>query len=292
MRRLVREILPAAQELHGEGERLLLDQLCWSAIPPVWIYIRCPEGKGGGTQDCSRPGEELNELQSQFVSMASHKFHTPLALIDSTARRLKRATARKVSGDVTRRVDKILGAGERMTGLMESTLTAARLEEGKVAVQTEPCNIWKVLSDVCVRQREIAQDHSISCTTRGLIQTIKSDTDAIDQALANLLSNAVKYCPYNPEIEFEAFRDGDCVVVHVRDHGLDINPEDMPNMFSRFFRAETSSGIVGTGFGLNLVKTLVEIHGGSVSVESRRGQGSTFTIRLPIDAPAHNSKVA
>jgi signal transduction histidine kinase len=236
--------------------------------------------------------KELNELQRQFVSMASHEFRTPLAIIDSTAQRLKKSADRMSSEEALKRVDKIRGAVVRMTRLMESTLTAARLEEGKVAIDMQSCDVGQVISEVCLRSQEISKDHIISFEMGALPKSIKADASALDQILTNLLSNAVKYAPGAPDIQVKVFGEGDHVIIQVRDHGLGIDEDDLPNMFGRFFRAKTSTGIVGTGIGLNLVKTLVEMHGGTVSIDSKKDEGSTFTVRLPVDGPSPSEKAA
>lgn len=229
--------------------------------------------------------KELNELQRQFVSMASHEFRTPLAIIDSTAQRLKSRAEKLTPAETVRRVDGIRQAVQRMTRLMESTLTAARMEKGKVAVEIAACDLRKVVAEVCQRQQDIADDHLIACDLAELPETIQADSDALEQVLTNLVSNAVKYSPNAPHIEVKGSRDGDDAVISVRDHGLGIDAEDLPRMFERFFRAKTSTGIAGTGIGLNLVKALVEMHGGTVGVESEVDKGSRFTIRLPISGP-------
>ncbi len=236
--------------------------------------------------------KELNELQRQFVSMASHEFRTPLAIIDSTAQRLRKSADQLSSEDVLKRVDKIRDAVVRMTRLMESTLTAARLDEGKVAVHMQSCDVGQVITDVCQRLQEITRNHVISIELNGLPGTIMADDSALDQILSNLLSNATKYSPDAPDIQVKAFGENDHVVIQVQDNGLGIDDEDLPNMFERFFRAKTSTGIVGTGIGLNLVKTLVEMHGGTVSIESKKDKGSTFTVRLPVDGPSPSEKAA
>ncbi len=232
--------------------------------------------------------KELNELQRQFVSMASHEFRTPLAIIDATAQRIKsRADKDQLSSeDAGQRVEKIRDAVRRMTRLMESTLTAARMEEGKISVEIGPCDIGQVIAEVCARQQEITHTHKITCTLGDLPATIQADDGSLEQVLTNLLSNAVKYAPGEPQIEVSARTEGKDVVVSVRDHGLGIDDEDLPRIGERFFRAKSSTGITGTGIGLNLVNTLVEMHGGKVSIESKKGEGSTFTISLPIEGPA------
>lgn len=230
--------------------------------------------------------KELNELQRQFVSMASHEFRTPLAIIDATAQRLKKRADRMSSDDALSRIDKIRHAVARMTQLMESTLTAARLEDGRVAVDIRPCPIERIIHEACARHQDIAKNHVISCDTAGLPELIRADANALEQILTNLLSNAVKYAPQSPDVGVDAYCDLADIVIEVTDHGIGIDADDLPNMFNRFFRAKTSAGIAGTGIGLNLVKTLAEMHGGTVAVASTKGVGSKFSVRLPIDGPA------
>ena len=229
--------------------------------------------------------QELNKLQRQFVSMASHEFRTPLSIIDGSAQFLARKGEAVTTEYLISKTDKIRGAVARMTLLMESTLTAARLEEGKVSIEIGPCDVTKILKEVSARLQEISKNHIITCDLAGLPETIQADAGALEQVLTNLLSNAVKYAPDAPAIDVVARRQGGEVLIAVRDRGLGIDEQDMPKMFARFFRAKTSTGIAGTGIGLNLVKTLVEEHGGSVKVESKKGEGSIFTIRLPIAGP-------
>ena len=187
--------------------------------------------------------------------------------------------------DAAQRIEKIRGAVRRMTRLMESTLDAARMEEGKIKVEIKPCDIGKVVREVCVRQQEISKSHVISFDLADLPFTIQADTGSLEQVLTNLLSNAVKYAPDTPNIEVKAHTEDDQVVISVRDHGIGIDEDELSQIGERFFRAKTSVGIEGTGIGLNLVKMLLKMHGGTVTVESQKGEGSTFTIRLPIAGP-------
>ena len=110
--------------------------------------------------------------------------------------------------------------------------------------------------------------------------------------LTNLLSNAIKYSPDAQDIKIRALASGDDIIIEIRDHGIGIDEEDLPKMFGKFFRAKTSVGIAGTGIGLYLTKTLVEMHGGSISLQSMRGEGSTFTVRLPIAGPSKVEQAA
>lgn len=236
--------------------------------------------------------KELNQMQRQFVAMVSHEFRTPLAIIDSSAQRLKKDAEKDSPDAILQRADKIRGAVGRMTQLMESTLTSARLDEGVVAVNIQPCDIASIVFEICSHHQEIASKHLITCDAYSLPASIKADAAALEQMLTNLISNAVKYSPDNPEIHVRAYGDGSNVILQVRDQGLGIDDNDLPGMFSRFFRAKTASGIHGTGIGLSLVKKLVELHGGTITVESKKDSGSTFTITLPIDGPSSQSEQA
>ena len=231
--------------------------------------------------------KELNDLQRQFVSMASHELRTPLAIIDGAAQRLKnKADGNQLSPeDTLSRVRKIRTAVKRMAGLMERTLMAARIEDGDIGVKIERCDIAQVLADVCIRQQDIANDHIITCTVGELPHTIMADPASLEQIFTNLLSNAVKYAPEAPDIEVTAHTEGEHVIVSVRDEGVGIDAADLANIGKRFFRARTSVGIAGTGIGLNLCNQLVAMHGGTISVKSERGEGSTFSVRLPIKGP-------
>lgn len=232
--------------------------------------------------------KQLNELQRQFVSMASHEFRTPLAIIDTAAQRLKRCADRQDISpeDTVRRVAKIRSSVQRMTRLMESTLTTARMQDGNITINVAACNISRLIAECCAHHRDIASNHVINCDMEALPDTIQADAGALEQVLTNLLSNAVKYAPDAPQIDVTSRTDGDHVVISVRDHGVGIDQADQEKIGERFFRAATSAGISGTGIGLNLVKMLVELHDGELSFVSENGKGSTFTIRLPIAGPA------
>lgn len=237
--------------------------------------------------DALNKEKELNELQRQFVSMASHEFRTPLAIIDGAAQRLKRRIdkGQLTPEDTIQRIEGIRSAVRRMTRLMESTLTAARLQDGKIAIEICPCDIGKEVREVCSRQQDIVHTHIISCVLMDLPESIMADRGSVEQVLANLLSNAVKYSPESQTIDVKAWEEGRQVVISVRDYGLGIDQEDLPDIGERFFRAKTSTGIAGTGIGLNLAKTLVEMHGGTLHAESVKGEGSCFTFRLPVAGP-------
>lgn len=229
--------------------------------------------------------KELNELQRKFVSMASHEFRTPLTIIDGAAQLLIRRAHKVTAEEAIKRSERIRAAVRRMTQLMESTLSAARMQEGKVGVKIRRCDVAEVVESACRRQREISPNHIISWDLKDLPDIILADAGALDQVFTNLLSNAVKYAPGTSKIDVVGCRRDDDVIIYVRDQGIGIDKNDLNRIGERFFRAKTSTGTAGTGIGLNLVKILLELHNGSVTIDSEKGSGSTFSVRLPISGP-------
>lgn len=234
--------------------------------------------------------KNLNELQRSFISMASHEFRTPLAIIDSIAQRLYRRADRLPEQKVKNLGSKIRNAVARMTNVMESTLVAAKMEAGKLTIKPELCDIKQILSEVCSLQEDISPRHEIICDLDGLPDTITADASALSQIFTNLLSNAVKYSPKADKVEVRGWCENNQVILSIQDFGVGIDDNDLPNIFKRFFRAKTSSGFEGTGIGLNLVQMLVQEHGGTITVSSRKGEGSIFTVRLPHEMPNTETK--
>jgi signal transduction histidine kinase len=153
-----------------------------------------------------------------------------------------------------------------------------------VQVFPEDCAIQALVAEVCERQQDISPQHRIVVDIDRLPSSIVADPKAIDQVFTNLVSNAVKYSPEGGQIDVIGRVDGDHIEVAVHDSGLGIPADELPQLFERFFRARTSTGIVGTGIGLHLVKQLVEMHGGTIGVNSIEGEGSTFIVTVPLGA--------
>lgn len=234
--------------------------------------------------------KEMSAMQRQFVTMASHEFRTPLAIIDGTAQRMTKRIRNNLASpdDSLDRLDKIRNAVVRMTKLMESTLSVAKMEQGALVMNLLPCDVAALISEICERQQEISDAHRIHYDVNQLPKTIIADTGSIEQIFTNLLSNAVKYSPDAPDINVEAKVEGSDVVISVSDNGLGIDEEDLPHLFERFFRAKSSMGTAGTGIGLNLAYQLIKMHDGTFSVKSTLHEGSTFTVHLPISGPTQS----
>jgi signal transduction histidine kinase len=239
--------------------------------------------------------KELNSLQRQFVAMVSHEFRTPLAIISGTAQRLRRKFD-KMTGE--RRLDalqRIEIAVARLIQLIESVLSISRLEAGKLQLNVNKVDLAAVTSEIAASLGEVHTRHRLETTVDGLITPIDADEMLLRQALINLISNAFKYSPEGSCIRVHGEQRDGHVAISVADEGVGIPEEELPRLFERFFRASTSTGIPGTGIGLNLVRHIVEMHDGQVSVTSEVNAGTTFRVSLPstlsvIDEGADNGQ--
>ena len=227
--------------------------------------------------------QRLALLQRNFVSMASHEFRTPLTIIDGHARRLDKIKDAVKAGEIGERAGKIRSAVLRMTHLIDNLLNSSRLIDGGADLYFHPSemDMTALLQEVCQLHREMVPGSQIAERFAAAPLPIAGDARLLYQVFSNLLSNAIKYSPGGGTIEVEADNEADEVIVAVTDHGMGIPSSDLPRLFERYHRGSNVSGIVGTGVGLYFVKMAVELHRGRVEVDSKEGEGSRFTIRLP-----------
>ena len=227
--------------------------------------------------------QRLALLQRNFVSMASHEFRTPLTVIDGHARRLDKIKDAVKPAEIGERAGKICSAVLRMTHLIENLLNSSRLIDGGAALYFHPAemDMTALLQEVCQLHREMVPGVQIAERFSGTPLPMVGDGKLLFQVVSNLLSNAIKYSPGGGGIVVEGRSSADEVVVAVADRGIGIPSSDRDRLFERYHRGSNVSGIVGTGVGLYLVKMAVELHHGRVEVESKEGEGSRFTVRLP-----------
>jgi two-component system OmpR family sensor kinase len=226
--------------------------------------------------------QRLALLQRNFVSMASHEFRTPLSIIDGHAQRLIKLKDRLASDEINERAGKVRSAVMRLTHLIENLLNSSRVIDGGLSFHAEEIELTKLLREACQLHREVAPGLQIDERFGKAPLSIVGDQKLLFQMFSNLLSNAVKYSSTGHRIEVGAEQDDGAVLVTVRDHGIGIPAKDLGQVFERYYRGSNVSGIVGTGVGLYLAKMVVDAHGGQIAVESHEGEGSKFTVRLPV----------
>jgi PAS domain S-box-containing protein len=227
--------------------------------------------------------KELSQLKSNFVSMVSHEFRTPLGIIQSSAELLGDFYQRMRPDERAAQLESISSNTRRMAGMMEEILVLSRLDAGKL--EFEP-----TATDLCVFCRRIV-DEVLSATNRrctvelalkSVPSAAKADERLLGHIFTNLLSNAVKYSEPGAKVRFAVEREGDIAVCIVQDQGIGIPEEDQQKLFKAFHRGSNVGSRPGTGLGLMLVKRCADLHGGKVQVHSKVGKGTTVTVRLPL----------
>ena len=227
----------------------------------------------------------LAEMRSQFVSSVSHELKTPLTAIRMFAETL-RSGRMKDEQRKEEYLETITNESERLTRLLNNVLDFAKIEEGKKMYRLRPTSL-----DEAVRTAARAMQYPLA--QRGFDLRVDSedtslrarvDSDALQQAVLNLLANAMKYSPDGGDIDLRLTRRNGQAVIQVADRGVGIAPEDQRRIFDKFYRVATAENehVPGTGLGLTLVQHIVKGLGGHVEVRSRVGEGSTFSIHLPL----------
>jgi len=233
-----------------------------------------------------------NSIKDQFLATVSHELRTPLNSILGWAHLLR--SGKLTEADRERGLEMIEHNTHAQAQLVEELLDVSRIASGKLQIQTGPLELAPVIEAAVDTVRPTAQAKGIQLhTALDPLSWILGDRDRLQQVIWNLLTNAVKFTPENGHIEVKLERERDQARITVSDTGIGINPEFLPHVFDRFSQADTSptSANRGLGLGLAIVRHLVEAQGGTVEVESRGlGQGTAFTVRIPLAAGATRQK--
>lgn len=229
---------------------------------------------------------DLNKLKSQFVSMTSHEFRTPLTSIRSSIEILQMMA--EMQGAVNQEkleplVSSILVEIDRLTELMNDVLILGKLDAEKVQLKRRPVQMDKLMSHVLYLER-LQRDRDIQLSDETNGKEFMLDFTLISHVIRNLIQNAIKYGGKDKAPEFRAMVIENRLVMEVRDYGIGIPEQEQKNLFQSFFRASNAETIKGTGLGLVIVKEFVELHGGHIELESAQGAGSLFRLILPIEA--------
>jgi signal transduction histidine kinase len=177
----------------------------------------------------------------------------------------------------------------RMTQLIDNLIGSARLVDARIDLYYHPApvDLTSLVREICQLQRELTPDARIREQIQAQPLLVRGDASLLSQLFSNLVSNAVKYSPDSGLIRVIAAREGTQIAVVIEDRGIGIPEADRERVFERYYRGSNTSGIGGSGVGLSLVKTMVDLHKGTIALDTREGEGSRFTIRFPIsDADA------
>ncbi len=226
--------------------------------------------------------KELGQLKSNFVSMVSHEFRTPLGIIMSSADILQDYLEQLDSEERQRHLGSIHKNTRRMADLMEEVLVLGRFEAGKMHLDPASLDLRVLLARLV---DEVSSATDSRCPVRFEYRgsaAARCDERLLRHIFLNLLTNAAKYSEAGQEVLFRAHQQEKEVVCVIQDHGIGIPDADQPWLFHSFHRGSNVENRSGSGLGLVIVKRCVDLHRGSIAVDSRVGEGTTVTVRLPV----------
>lgn len=227
---------------------------------------------------------QVAQLKSAFVSNVSHEMKTPLASIRAFAETLEAGRVRD-SGRAQEYYRAIHKESLRLSGLIDNVLDLSRLEAGAMRFEARLADAGSLVEEVLedLRRQPHTAGFEIALEVCRPLPPVRVDRAAMASVVANLVGNAVKYSRAEPWIGVRVEAERDSVSIAVEDRGIGIEARDQRRIFDKFYRANTSlvHDVKGAGLGLALAREIVEAHGGGIRVESRPGEGSTFTVRLP-----------
>jgi two-component system, OmpR family, sensor kinase len=225
--------------------------------------------------------EQAFQRQVRFTADASHELRTPLTVLRAQSeialRKARTPEEYRTALEACRR------AAERMSKLTESLLELARADVGQRAASSEPLELDQVVREAAEHLRPLAEAEGLALALSAQPVRVRGDREQLAEVLSNLISNSVRYNRPGGRIEVDCVRENGSAVVRVADTGVGIPQHAIPLVFDRFYRVDGARARArgGAGLGLSIARQVVEVHGGAIDVESRLGEGSRFTVRLP-----------
>ena len=231
--------------------------------------------------------QRLDELKSMFISLAAHELRTPLTPLRGFVEMLDDEDFGTLTQQQHEMLAVLLQSVQRLMHLTDNLLDATRLEAGRLELNLQPADLTNLIQTLAVEFRPMLAEkkQKIVLHLEPEMPPVLCDTVRIMQILTNLLSNASKYTPAGGTITLTTeAQDNGYLQIGVRDNGIGIPPADRPLIFRHFYRAQNAGtlGAKGSGLGLHLARSLVELHGGKIWFESELGRGSTFYFTLPL----------
>ena len=225
--------------------------------------------------------------RDKVVSIVSHDLRNPLSAVSMAASYLLDIRPEGDEwGKARKQLEMIKRGSDRMNRMIEDLLDTARIESGRLAIETAAVDVESLMDEVATMLRPDVEQHGqrLECRVAAGLPAVLADRDRLLQVFSNLVGNAVKFTAKGGTITLAAEADHRAVRFSVSDTGSGIAPENVPHLFDRFWQA-TRTDRRGIGLGLSIVKALVEAHGGHMAVESTPGQGTTFRFSVPVAAP-------
>lgn len=226
---------------------------------------------------------EIEELRTSLLAGVSHELQTPIAIIKAYASTLARADVKWDMETIKEKLRTIEEESDRLSTIVAKLLFTSRLEAGVVKLNKMTLDLSKEAKRIAKRLAGTSDKHIVSVDFPEKFSSVYADPERIEEVFVNLIENAIKFSPDGGTILIMGNTGQNHVMVSVVDSGIGIHPEDGEKLFERFYRAEDRSfaSTPGTGLGLYICRSLIEAHGGKISVEGTPGQGACFTFILP-----------
>ena len=231
--------------------------------------------------DALNKEKELNEIKSRFVSMASHEFRTPLSTILSSASLLQKYQLNEEQTHREKHIKRVKDSVKHLNDMLEDFLNLGKIEEGRVFTEVVVFDVKEFLQDVFDEMKinlKMGQQLKFFFEGENFFAT---DKRLLKNVLINLLSNAIKFSEVHKTIEIAVDNSSTFMILQVKDQGIGIAKEDMPHLFSTFYRGKNAVNIQGTGLGLHIVKRYVDMLEGSITLSTELNEGTTFNVGLP-----------
>lgn len=230
------------------------------------------------------PIENSLEEQKRFVADASHELRTPLTALKTTMevalrdKKMNLTEAKKIINDNLHSVDDLKSLSDKLLSLTRYQSNGGSLTFAEV-------DIREVIEKAVKKMESVAKEKKVRLGLKVKSEKLKGNAESLEEMMLIFLDNAVKFTPKGGRVTIETEVRGQKLEVRVKDTGVGIAKEDLPHIFDRFYRADQSRSrqkVDGFGLGLSLAKKIIEIHKGTVGVESKMGEGTSFSIKLPI----------
>ena len=229
---------------------------------------------------------QISEIKTDFINNMTHEFKTPIATINLALDAIKNPKIIEDKEKVFKYLQMIRDENKRMHAQVENVLRISKLEKKELDIEKESSNIEDIIEEAIEHVNLILEDREGKITTHfdALRKTVLVNEVHFTNVLVNILENAIKYSPDTPEINIYTENIKDMILIKVKDNGLGMSKIAQKRVFEKFYREHTGDihNVKGHGLGLAYVKRIVEDHNGQVYVESEKGKGSTFIIKIPL----------
>jgi len=280
----------AEQELLTQHQRVArlnadLEQKVIDRTNALLLTLEQLEKRGDELALALQAEQELGELKSRFVSMASHEFRTPLTAVLTSADLIEEFPATHQQTQRLKYVAHIRTSVQHLNTILEEFLSVGRIEEGKVEANPANLNLDSLVCDTVADMQSLLKpgqtiDWQVECPI-----PVRLDASLLRKILMNLLSNALKYSGEYSVVRVRAGCQLKELTITVQDQGIGISPEDQAHLFEQFFRAPSVITEPGTGLGLYIIAKYLELMSGTIDLQSVPGQGTTVTVALPLTTP-------